>query len=171
MGARTGARNLWRRSEPRCRRQDWRRKPSSSVPDQACSEGPAGRRYLMFTFRHGGAVLALAVSTLAFQAPAPAAAFDGFSPVSMQTLDHVRGGFSMEMNYGQLMLAMNTTQVSVINGIVVPGQQIIGSSGGSSTLIQQGLNNSVNPVVLNNIPSGSMSTVIQNGLNDQVIGS
>jgi hypothetical protein len=125
----------------------------------------------MFTFRHGGAVLALAVSTLAFQAPAPAAAFDGFSPVSMQTLDHVRGGFSMEMNYGQLMLAMNTTQVSVINGIVVPGQQIIGSSGGSSTLIQQGLNNSVNPVVLNNIPSGSMSTVIQNGLNDQVIGS
>jgi hypothetical protein len=89
----------------------------------------------------------------------------------MQTLDHVRGGFSMEMNYGQLMLAMNTTQVSVINGIVVPGQQIIGSSGGSSTLIQQGLNNSVNPVVLNNIPSGSMSTVIQNGLNDQVIGS
>jgi hypothetical protein len=125
----------------------------------------------MFTFRQGGAVRALAVSPVAFQAPAPAAAFDGFSPVSMQTLDHVRGGFSMEMNYGQLMLAMNTTQVSVINGIVVPGQQIIGSSGGSSTLIQQGLNNSVNPVVLNNIPSGSMSTVIQNGLNDQVIGS
>jgi hypothetical protein len=125
----------------------------------------------MFTSVRSGAVLALAVGVLAFQAPAHAAAFDGLSPVSTQTLDHIRGGFSVELNYGQLMLAMNTTQVSTINGVAVPDQQAIGSSGGSSTLIQQGLNNSVNPVVLNSIPGGSMSTVIQNGLSNQVISS
>lgn len=125
----------------------------------------------MFSFVRSGAVLALAVGVLAVQAPAHADAFDGLSPVSTQTLDHIRGGFSVEFNFGQLMLAMDTTQVSTINGVVVPDQQATGSSGGSLTLIQQGLNNSINPVVLNNIPSGSMTTVIQNGLNDQVIGS
>lgn len=125
----------------------------------------------MFTSVRSGAALAVAVGVLVFQAPAHADVFDGVSPVSPHTLDHIRGGFSVEINLGQLMLAMNTTQISTINGVVVPDQQAAGSSGGSSTLIQRGLNNSINPVVLNNIPGGSMSTVIQNGLNGQVIGS
>lgn len=125
----------------------------------------------MSTSMRSGAVLALVVGTLAFQAPARADAFDGLNPVSMQTLDHIRGGFSMEFNFGRLMLAMNMTQASMINGAIVPAQQTTGSSGGTSTVIQQGPNNVVNPVVLNSIPSGSLSTVIQNSLNDQVISS
>jgi hypothetical protein len=119
-----------------------------------------------------GAVLALAVGTLALQAPARADAFDESNPVSMQTLDHIRGGFSMGFDFGRLMLAMNLTQVSMINGDVVPGQETVtGSSGGASTVIQQGLNNMVGQTVLNNIPAGSLNTVIQNSLNDQVINS
>lgn len=125
----------------------------------------------MSTSTRSGAVLALAVGALAFHAPVRADAFDGFNPVSMQALDHIRGGFSMELNFGQLALAMNMTQASMINGAVVPAQQITGLSGGTSTVIQQGLNNSVNLAVLNSIPSGSLSTVIQNSLDDQVIGS
>lgn len=125
----------------------------------------------MHTSMRSGAALALAIGTLAFQAPAHADAFDSFNPVSMQTLDHIRGGFSMEFNFGRLMMAMNMTQVNMINGALVPGQQITGASGGTSTLIQQGPNNSVNPLILNNIPSGSLSTIIQNSVNDQMIQS
>lgn len=125
----------------------------------------------MFTSMRSGAVLALAIGALAFQAPAHADAFDGLNPVSMQTLDHIRGGFSMEFNFGQLMLAMSLTQVNMINGDTVPGQQTTGSSGGTTTVVQQGLDNAVDQVVLNGIPSGSIGTVIQNSLNDQVIHS
>lgn len=126
----------------------------------------------MFTSIRSRAVLALAVGTLVFQAPAHAGAFDGLNPVSIQTLDHIRGGFSMEFDFGQLMLAMNMTQVSMINGTIVPAQQAASSSsGGAWTAIQQGLNNGVSPVVLSSIPSGSLSTVIQNSLNNQTINS
>lgn len=109
----------------------------------------------MFTSMRSGAVLALAIGTLVLQTPARADAFDGLNPVSTQTLDQIRGGFSMAFDFGQLMLAMDMTQVSMING----------------TVIQQGLNNTVNPVVINGIPNESLSTVIQNSLNDQVINS
>lgn len=112
----------------------------------------------MFSSIHSRVVLALAVGTLVFQVPAhanTADTFDGLTPVSMQALDHIRGGFSMEFDFGQLMLAMNMTQVSMING----------------TVIQQDLNNAVNPIALNSLPSGSLNTVIQNSLNNQVINS
>ncbi|MGB6241663.1 MAG: hypothetical protein WBF69_04185 [Castellaniella sp.] len=125
----------------------------------------------MFTSIRNGAFLALAVGALTFQTPAHAVAFAEASPVSTQTLDHIRGGFSMEFNFGQLMMALSMSQVSMINGAVVPGEQAATSGGGGSTLIQQGPNNSINPSVLNNIPAGSLSTVIQNSLNDQVIRS
>lgn len=125
----------------------------------------------MNTSIRSGAILALAVGTLAFQAPACANAFDGLKPVSMQALDHVRGGFSMEFNFGRLMLAMNMNQVNMINGSSVPGEQTTGSSGGTSTVIQQGPNNSVSPTVVNGIPIGSLNTVIQNSLDHQVISS
>ncbi len=125
----------------------------------------------MFTSVHNRALLALAVGTLAFQAPVHAAAFGGASPVSMQALDQIRGGFGFEINLGQMMLAMNMSQVSMINGVVVPGEQTVTSAGGGSTLIQLGPHNWINPSVLNNIPAGSMSTVIQNSLNDQAIQS
>lgn len=125
----------------------------------------------MFTSMRSGAALALVVGALAFQTPAHADTFDGLNPVSMQTLDHIRGGFSMEFNFGQLMMAMSLTQVNMINGDPAPGQQVTGASGGTSTVVQQGLGNSVSQVVMNGIPAGSMSTVIQNSLNDQVIHS
>lgn len=126
----------------------------------------------MFTSMRSGVVLALAAGALVLQAPAHADVFEGVNPVSVQALDHVRGGFSMEFNFGQLMLAMNLNQVSTINGVVVPSQQTAtGSSGGTLTVVQQGLNNSINPLVLNNIPGGSLSTIVQNSLNGQVIHS
>jgi len=126
---------------------------------------------MLFTSVRGIAILALAVGALGFQAAARAEAFDGLNPVSMQALDRIRGGFSMEFDFGQIMLAMNMTQVSMINGAVVPTQQATGASGGASTVVQQGLDNSVNQAVLNNIPSGSLSTVIQNSLDNQVLNS
>lgn len=126
---------------------------------------------MMSSSMRSGAALALAVGALAFQTPASADAFDGLNPVSTQALDHIRGGFSMEFNFGQLMLAMNLIQVNMINGNAVSGQQATGSSGGTTTVIQQGLDNSVGSGVLNGIPSGSLNTVIQNSLNDQVINS
>ena len=117
------------------------------------------------------AILALAVGTLAFQAPAFAEGFDGLKPVSLQTLDHVRGGFSMEFNFGRMIMAMNMSHVSMINGILVPGDQTTGASGGTTTLIQQGPGNFISPTVLNGIPAGSMNTIIQNSLDSQVIRS
>lgn len=126
----------------------------------------------MFTSMRNGIAMALTAGTLMLQVPAYAGVFDGMNPVSTQALDRVRGGFSMEFDYGQLMLALNMNQVSMINGVIVPSQQTTtGSSGGISTLVQQGSSNSVNPLVLNNIPAGSLSTIIQNGLNNQLISS
>lgn len=125
----------------------------------------------MFTSMRRGAVLALAIGALTFQASARADAFDGLNPVSMQALDHIRGGFSMAFDFGPLMLAMNMTQVSMVNGVPTTGQQTVDPSGGASTVIQQGWNNSINPLVFNNLPAGSVNTVIQNSLNDQVIHS
>lgn len=126
----------------------------------------------MITYMRNGIVMALTAGTLMLQVPAHADLFDGMSPVSTQALDHVRGGFSMEFDLGQLMLALDVNQVSMINGVVVPAQQAgVGSSGGISALVQQGSNNSVNALVLNNIPAGSLSTIIQNSLNNQMISS
>ncbi|NYT61749.1 hypothetical protein H0A66_05350 [Alcaligenaceae bacterium] len=125
----------------------------------------------MFTSLHSGAALALAVGTLMFQAPALAKTFNGVNPVSDQTLDHIRGGFSMGYDLGQMKLALDITQVNQINGVIEPAQQLTGASGGTLNVIQYGLNNAVSLSALNGIPSGSMGTVIQNSMSSQVINT
>lgn len=125
----------------------------------------------MFTFLRNGATLALATGTLIFQVPALADTFNNIHPVSDQALDHIRGGFSVGYDLGQLKLALDINQVSQVNGIIEPAQQLTGASGGTLDVMQYGLNNSVNLSVLNNIPNGSMGTIIQNSLSNQVINT
>lgn len=125
----------------------------------------------MFTSLHNGAALALAAGTLMFQMPALADTFNNVNPVSDQTLDHIRGGFSVGYDLGQMKLALDITQVSQINGLVEPTQQLTGASGGTLNVLQNGLNNSVSLSVLNNIPNGSMGTIVQNSFNNQVINT
>lgn len=128
----------------------------------------------MFAFLRNPAALALATSALMFQAPAFAntlngGMFNGVKPVNDQTLDHIRGGFSLQYDLGQMKLALDMSQISYLNGVTQPAQQITGSSGGTLNMIQNGLNNSVSPSVVNSIPIGMQGALIQNNLDNQVL--
>ena len=126
----------------------------------------------MSTSMHWGAAQALAIGALVLQPSAQATTFDELTPVSMQTLDHVRGGFSMQFDFGRLMMHMRMTQFSMVNGVAVPDQATAtGSSGGTSTVIQQGVNNTASLAALNGLSAGSWSHIIQNSQHDQLISS
>ena len=93
----------------------------------------------MCTSMHCGAAVVLAIGTLGLQPSAQATAhvFDEMQPVSLQALDHARGGFAMGFDLGRMMMSMRMTQFSMVNGVPVPDQAThAGPTGGLSTVIQ-----------------------------------
>ena len=123
----------------------------------------------MFAILRNCVTLALVIGAMVVQAPALANTFGGMNPVDNQRLDHIRGGFSIQYELGQLKLAMNVTRISSINGSIVTEQHLTGASGGTLSVIQSGLNNMVSSSVVSSIPTGMLGTVIQNNLDNQVI--
>lgn len=84
--------------------------------------------------------IAWALTLLAFCAEVPALAgtFGGLQPVANQQLDQVRGGFSLDFDFGRIAIAMNMNRLNFVNGILTAVDPIKGQAGGTLNLIQTG---------------------------------
>lgn len=102
--------------------------------------------------------LLFALGLLLVQMPAVASTFGGASPVDGSRLSHIRGGFGVQYNVGDLSLALDLTQITAINGEM-------------SQLIQGGLDHTISSSVINGIAADALTTVIQNSLDNQVINT
>lgn len=133
----------------------------------------------MFTFSRGcGAALALAAGTLILHGPAQANSFTELHAVDDQTLDEIRGGFSVAYDYGQLRMALSFTRAIMIQEILGPltgqpatgtGEQTVVSGPPPAAIVQSGMNNTVSPPAIANLSGGVISAVIQNNLDNQAI--
>ena len=139
--------------------------------------------HLRHTLQTGLCLLACGIAQAALGAPS----FEGCRRASDTELDGMRGGFEVNVNGMQIMLALSLERVTFINGVLVTSMKIslpdlasIGTNGISSNAISvQTFPPAASPAAVgttqvNSMPSGSMTpqqiselgqtiTVIQSG--------
>lgn len=108
--------------------------------------------------RSATAALTLTLGVLLAQTPAHADTFAGLAPVTNQALATIRGGFSMSFDFGQMGIALDMSQMTFVNGQLVPVQQIVDAAGGTVNLIQNGPGNGAGTVSPTDLAQGSSAT-------------